>query len=31
MFEMKTINQNEMMALAFGLRERDTKFFWKCN
>ena len=26
MFEMKTINQNEMMALAFGLRERGIEF-----
>ena len=26
MFEMERINQNEMMALAFGLRERNIKF-----
>ena len=26
MFEMERINQNEMMALAFGLRERGIEF-----
>lgn len=26
MFEMKKINQNEMMALAFGLRDRGIEF-----